>query len=604
MRDSSDSRHEDDAARSSSRGRRIRIGVTAAGVALLAAGGLYAAGLLATGDDISEGTRVDGVAIGGMSRQEARATLTAQAPASWTSPIPVRTGASTGTVDPATAGLSVDVAKTVDKAADPARDPVTVIGRLFSSDEREVEPVVAFDESEARTAMAEAARTYDRTTVEGSVSFKDGQAVTVQPRIGQKLDVDAAVDTLRANYPELAGENPVPLPTAVSRPEIGEAETARFLNTFGTPAMSGPVTLTVDGESLRITPATIGAHLTVKADDEGRLVPTLDAKGLISDPAVARPLDRVATGPVEARLGVENGRVVVLADGRPGHEVTAESLGAAVLPLLPKRGEATRTGPVATELIQPVLTRKSVAEMGIKEQMSTFTVNFPTAPYRTINIGRAVELINGSLVKPGEVWSFNRTVGERTKANGFVDGTMILDGQYHSAPGGGVSAVATTVFNAIFFAGVKPVEYGAHSFYIERYPAGREATVAWGTLDLKFRNNSDAWIYIKASSTDSSVTISFLGTKKYDAVEAVEGPRTNLTEPSERTGTGPKCEPQTPLEGFDITVDRVFRDGGAEVGRETFRTHYTPRDRVTCEEPEEREADENAGTAQGSGTGE
>ncbi|MFJ3583236.1 VanW family protein [Streptomyces sp. NPDC090127] len=583
MRDSSEARHEDDATPSSSRGRRVRLAVTAVGVALLAAGGLYAAGLIATGDEISEGTRVDGVDIGSMSREEARAKLTSSAPASWTAPIPVRIGASTGTIAPAAAGLTVDVARTVDEAADPARDPVTVIGRLFSSAERDVAPVVAFDEAEARAAMAETARTYDRTTVEGAVSFKNGQAVAVQARDGQKLDVDAAAETLRAHYPEPRGANPVTLPVAVSRPEVSEAETARFLDAFGTPAMSGPVTLTADGERLRITPTTLGAHLTVKADAMGRLVPALDAKGLIRDPAVARPLDAMATGPVEARLGVENGAVVVLADGRPGHEVTARALGDAVMPLLPKRGEAARTGPVATELIQPVLTRESVARMGIKEQMSTFTVNFPTAPYRTINIGRAVELINGSLVKPGEVWSFNRTVGERTKANGFVDGTMILDGQYHSAPGGGVSAVATTVFNAIFFAGVKPVEYGAHSFYIERYPPGREATVAWGTLDLKFRNTSDASIYIRASATDSSVTISFLGTKKYDAVEAVEGPRTKLTEPAERTGTGPECEPQPPLEGFDITVDRVFRDGGAEVGRETFRTHYTPRDRVTCE---------------------
>ncbi|MEU9860008.1 VanW family protein [Streptomyces sp. NPDC047971] len=577
-----DSTHDDEAAAPSRGHRRVRIAVTAVGAVLVAAGGLYAAGLVATGDEISEGTRVDGVDIGGMSREEARAKLTSSPPASWTAPVPVRIGGSTGTVDPAAAGLSVDVEETVEKAADPARDPVTVIGRLFSSQERDVEPVVAFDEAEARAAMTETARTYDRATVEGAVSFKEGQAVTVQARDGQKLDVDGAVDTLRDTYPEPAAE-PVTLPTAVSRPKVGEAELSRFLNEFGTPAMSGPVTLTVDGESLRITPTTLGSHLTVKADDQGRLVPALDSRALIRDPAVAVPLEAVATGPVEATLGVQGGRVVVLSDGRAGHEVTAKALGDAVMPLLPKKGEAARTGPVATQLIQPVLTRKSVAEMGIKEQMSSFTVDFPTAPYRTTNIGRAVELIDGSLVKPGEVWSFNRTVGERTKENGFVDGTMILDGQYHSAPGGGVSAVATTVFNAIFFAGVKPVEYGAHSFYIERYPPGREATVAWGTLDLKFRNNSDASIYIQAKSTDSSVTITFLGTKKYDAVEAVEGPRTNLTEPAERKGSGPKCEPQPPLEGFDITVDRVFRDDGAEVGRETFRTHYTPRDRVTCD---------------------
>ncbi|MFF8278793.1 VanW family protein [Streptomyces lateritius] len=579
------SRHDDDApypSRSSRRGRRTRVAVAAAGAVLVATGGLYAAGLVATGDDISSGTRVDGVDIGGMSREEARRKLTDAPPASWTEPMTVRVGDNTGTVEPAAAGLTVDAAKTADRAADPSRDPVTVIGRLFSSEDRDIEPVVAFDENKARAQMARTAEMFDRRTVEGAVSFKEGNAVAVQPRDGLKLDVDGAVGVLRAAYPGI-GPRPVVLPATVSRPKVGAAEVARFMKEFGTPAMSGPVTLTTDGERLGIAPATLSDHLKVAADDKGRLTASLDAQGLRKDPEVARPLDAIATGPVEGELGVRDGRVVVETDGRPGHEVSAKALGDAVRPLLPKTGAAARTGPLATELIQPELTRESVAKLGITERMSTFTVHFPAAPYRTVNIGRAVELINGSLVRPGEVWSFNRTVGERTKANGFVDGTMILDGQYHSAPGGGVSAVATTVFNAVFFAGVKPVEYGAHSFYIERYPAGREATVAWGTLDLKFRNDSGNAIYIEASSTDSSVTVTFYGTKKYDSVEAVEGPRTNLTEPGERKGTGPKCEPQTPLEGFDITVDRVFRDGGEEVGRETFRTHYTPRDRVTCD---------------------
>jgi vancomycin resistance protein YoaR len=150
------------------------------------------------------------------------------------------------------------------------------------------------------------------------------------------------------------------------------------------------------------------------------------------------------------------------------------------------------------------------------------------------------------------------------------------------AEGGGVSTVATTVFNSMFFAGVKPVEYGAHSFYIERYPEGREATVAWGSLDLKFNNDSDNGIYIKASATDHSVTVSFLGTKKYDSVEAVTGPRTNVKKPESRKGAAEDCVPQTPLEGFDVNVDRVFKDGGEEVRRERFKTHYAPRDRVTC----------------------
>jgi len=139
------------------------------------------------------------------------------------------------------------------------------------------------------------------------------------------------------------------------------------------------------------------------------------------------------------------------------------------------------------------------------------------------------------------------------------------------------------VFNAMFFAGVKPVEYGAHSFYIERYPQGREATVAWGSLDLRFTNDSGNALYIQAESTDTSVTITFLGTRKYDEIESVTGPRTNVKQPEEKVSTDRECVPQTPLEGFDVTVERVFHDGGREVKREPFRTHYTPRDEIICE---------------------
>lgn len=216
------------------------------------------------------------------------------------------------------------------------------------------------------------------------------------------------------------------------------------------------------------------------------------------------------------------------------------------------------------------------------QTVSTFTVHFPAAPYRTANIGRAVELINGSVVRPGETWSFNRTVGERTEENGFVEGIMINDGRYVKAPGGGVSTVATALYNAVFFSGAELVEHGAHSFYIERYPEGREATVAWGTLDLRWRNDSGHPLTIRAASTDTSVTITLLGTKRYDEIRAVQGPRTKVTPPSKREASGPDCEAQTPLEGFDVAVDRVFVRQGAEVKRQTFRTHYTPRDEVVC----------------------
>ncbi len=568
----------------------------ASGALTVGVGGLYLAGLLVMGGEIEAGTTVSGVDIGGLSRTEAIRKLDDRLTAAGSRQLPVKVGDRGATLDPRQAGLSFDVERTVDRAARTADDPVGLIGGLFRSGGA-IEPVVRLDESKARAALGKLAGTLDQRARDGAVAFEDGRVEQVAPHRGYALDVDDAVGTLRTSFlrgaadPVGAADQPTALPAHVTEPKVEAPEVRRAVREFARPAMSAPVTLTAGGSRFTVAPAVVGEHLTMRPDDSGRLVPKLDAKGLRSAPAVAGPLAGVTGTAENAVLGLDGDRVVVAKDARPGAEITDQALSGAVLPLLTETG-AARTGEVAVRRIQPEVTRENAARLGLTEKMSSFTVNFEKAPYRTKNIGRAAELINGSLVRPDETWSFNRTVGQRTEANGFVEGVMILDDQFRKAAGGGVSAVATTMFNAMFFAGVKPVEYGAHSFYIERYPEGREATVAWGSLDLRFTNDSGKALYIQAESTDTSVTVTFLGTRKYDEIKSVKGPRTDVKPPAKKVSTDEKCVPQTPLEGFDVTVERVFYDAGKEVKREPFRTHYTPRDEITCEVPEKKEAQE------------
>ncbi|MGW6406754.1 VanW family protein [Streptomyces vinaceus] len=554
------------------------------GAVVLGFGGLYLTGLAAAGDAIADGTHVRGVDIGGMSRTEAKTALDRALGPAAAAPIELRIGDRTEKAAPAAFGLSLDTAATVDRAAQAGSYPFTVIGRLVTpAENREVEPVIRTD---GPTSAAEVGRiaAAGRQARDGDITFEDGTARATAPVTGVAVRADQAAETVRAAYLRPQG-GAVALPVDHKAPAVGQQETARALKEFAEPAMSGPVTLSVAGKTVTLTPAELGKHLSVEPDAQGRLVPRLDAKALMAEPAVARQIAAATSPSRGATFRVDSaGRAVVAQDGRSGVQVTEKAFADAVVPLLTRTG-AARTGEVAVTTVHPRLTAENAARLGIKEEMSSFTVKFPAAPYRTTNIGRAVELINGSVVMPGETWSFNKTVGERTKENGFVDGIMINDGQFVKSPGGGVSAVATTMYNAMFFAGVHPLEHGAHSFYIERYPEGREATVAWGTLDLRWKNDSGHAIYVKAESTDTSVTISLLGTKKYEEIRATQGPRTNTTPPAKRTGSGPTCEVQTPLEGFDVSVDRVFVQGGQEVKRETYRTHYTPRDEVTCDAP-------------------
>lgn len=572
-------------ARSATGNWRIVLSV-AGGAVVLGLGGLYVTGLVA-GDDIAEGTRVRGVDIGGMGRAEARQVLDRRLGPVFAAPVALKIGDRIEKADPGALGLSLDTAATADRAASAGSDPVTAIGRLFASGGRDVEPVIRMDERRSRAEADRIAAAGKRQVRDGAISFENGIAKAVAPVTGVAMITDKALDTIRDGYLRTPDAAPVVMPVRQTQPRIGPHETERAMNEFARPAMSGPVTLTLAEKRISIGTAALGRHLTMKPDSRNRLVPALDSKGLLADPAVSRPVRDAAQGPRDAVLRLDgDDRVVVAQESSVGRQVTAKAFGEAVVPLLTGSGEA-RTGEIATVVLQPQLTSASAQRLGIKEKVSSFTVAFPPAPYRSTNIARAVELINGSVVLPGQEWSFNRTVGERTKDNGFVDGIMINNGQYVKSPGGGVSAVATTMFNAMFFAGVKPVEYGAHSFYIERYPEGREATVAWGTLDLRWTNDSGHALYIKAESTDTSVTITFLGTKKYDEIRATKGPRTNTKPPGTRTGSGPTCEVQSPLEGFDVSVGRVFVQEGREVKREDFKTHYTPRDKVTCtpEEP-------------------
>jgi vancomycin resistance protein YoaR len=201
------------------------------------------------------------------------------------------------------------------------------------------------------------------------------------------------------------------------------------------------------------------------------------------------------------------------------------------------------------------------------------------------NIRVIAEKVNGALVKPGETFSLNTFTGTRGTAQGYVPANVIEGGRLAKAVGGGISQFATTMFNAVFFAGLEDVHHKPHSFYISRYPAGREATVFDGLIDLAWKNDTNTGIYVQTEwVSGGSITVTFWGTKHVD-VESVSSDRRNVTEPASQDkpddGT---CIPQSGAEGFDITVTRVFKDAnaGAEIRRENFTTHYIPEAIVHC----------------------
>jgi vancomycin resistance protein YoaR len=152
--------------------------------------------------------------------------------------------------------------------------------------------------------------------------------------------------------------------------------------------------------------------------------------------------------------------------------------------------------------------------------------------------------------------------------------------------------MATTTFNAAFFGGMTDVEHKPHSFYIDRYPVGREATVAWPTVDLQWRNDTPYGVLVHAHVTPGTaseqgvVTVRLFSTKYWD-ITTKTGERYKFTSPATRTLDTEDCYPNTGYGGFDINVWRYWRRAGSDELERTEKMHttYTPSDTVICKPP-------------------
>jgi vancomycin resistance protein YoaR len=561
--------------------RVLVLGGGLVGVVVVVWIGLY----VAAGSGIAKGTTVLGVPIGGQSQAEAAATLQRELRDEARAPIPVRADAAQADVKPARSGLSLNVEATVAAAGARSWNPLHLIDALAGGDE--VAPVPAVDRAALRSAVDRLAARVDRPRVEGSIKLgAAGKVTPVQPADGLRLRRDRAADALVEAYlgDYLQGGVRIALPTAVDHPDVSAEALTRAAEDVATPATSADVTVTVEGAQAVLTPRDIAAALTVEADGKRALQPVLD--GATLHEAVADELADVEDPATDATFRIRNGTPVVV-PSEQGREVLPETLAAAVLPVLTESG-AARAVTVPLEPSDPEVTTETAQSLGVVERVSTYTTYYPTdfAP-RLQNIHHAADLMNGTLVLPGKVFSLNTAVGERTEARGFEAGFIINNGKLEVDFGGGVSQLATTTFNTAYFAGLEIVEHNPHSFYISRYPEGRESTVAWGYKDLRFRNDSPHGIFVTTSWTSGSVTVSIFGTKRY-RIESVKGPRYDVRpfsvvyDPRPPGTTPGSCVASEGVPGFRVVVTRIFYQHGKRLKSEEFRTRYAPENEVRC----------------------
>ena len=140
------------------------------------------------------------------------------------------------------------------------------------------------------------------------------------------------------------------------------------------------------------------------------------------------------------------------------------------------------------------------------------------------NVQLVANLIDHTLIRPGQVFSFNGTTGERNADKGFLEAPVIINGELQTGLGGGVCQVSTTVFNAAYEAGLDITERTNHALYISHYPQGRDATVNYPDLDLKFVNDTKRWLLLRTFVGSSSLTVNLYGAPQNRRVESEVAP--------------------------------------------------------------------------------
>jgi vancomycin resistance protein YoaR len=173
----------------------------------------------------------------------------------------------------------------------------------------------------------------------------------------------------------------------------------------------------------------------------------------------------------------------------------------------------------AVTFVQPEVTTAELKALGIRDLVSEFTTYYPPGQPRVVNIKRAAATIDGTILAPGETFSMNAVLGERTIEKGYVPAPQISGSSFTDSVGGGISQVATMLYNGAFFAGLELIEHQPHTLYIDRYPLGREATISWGGPELIFRNDWPAGLAIKLAATETSITVRFFSTRLGRRVE-------------------------------------------------------------------------------------
>jgi vancomycin resistance protein YoaR len=532
-----------------------------------------------TVDTVARNVTVGGIEVGGLNTADVTLALSAHENT-------LRTGVGVFSVNgrefrlsPASVELDVDVPAGVEAALQARRDGNIIenIRSWFSSfvTTEAVGLPVDFDDDviAAELDIWESIAVENRA-FDGSITIDDDAVVTRYPLPGVAIDRVTGINLVKSTM-STVGENPTEIPVISSTSPFSDeqiddaaAEMRQMINE--------PVVLRSDDGSFRLTFTQHQLASAVQAIIE----PSTNTIEIIFDRdavlEIVEPLRReFEVSPVNARFDIDlNTGDYSVIPGRNGtlldiQELLVEMKAAAL-------GSGTGEFPVVIGA-RPDLTSEAASAFTTMEKLGGFSTKYKQGEPRTANIQRMSEEVDGAVVLPGETFSINDHVGQRTEAGGYVAAPAIINGAPYCCDnpaniGGGVSQFGTTLFNAVFFSCLEDVKHQPHSLYFTRYPRGREATLGVPGPDVEFRNNTEFPVVIRSWYSGESVSVRIYGDNGGLECESITHDKEDIV-PFEQElvgdpelALGERRREHSGIDGFLQRVDRVvtYPDGSTE----------------------------------------
>ncbi|MHB8458972.1 MAG: VanW family protein [Candidatus Limnocylindrales bacterium] len=563
--------------------------------ALLAAAGLYAYDRAYLGR-VLPGVRVGGVDLSGLDRAAAARRLDEAFAAMGNGTVTLSGGTASETLSYAELGRRVDVADLLERGFAVGRSG-SILDRALDDvrtavSGADIAPAVSVDVGAIARDVAAVAGREDRPAVDASAVPASAGFTTTPAVAGSAVNRAAAVAAIEAALVD--PKAPTAVHVALTMTTVAPAVTDGAANSARAQAaaMAQDLVIAAGSETWTLTGETIRTWIRF-AGTAGSYGPIVDMPDLTA--ALGPFATRIARAPKDASFLVGKGGLVVgVTAAVVGRRLDVNGTAAAVAAALAGRAAGAlppgETVAAALSLSQPKLSTATAAQSApLMKQISTWTTYYVPGAHNgnSANITIPALAISGTVVAPGEWFSFWKSVGDVTLAKGYTLGGAIIDGKSVEGKtiGGGICSTSTTLFNAALRAGFEMGARENHYYYISRYPVGLDATVfindAGVAQDMTWRNDTPYPVLIKASTRPGVVTFALYSVPTGRQVTFTQPivknylPSTTITQETTSLPPGQREQVEYEAAGFDAWVTRTVRDAsGAVVHDDTFQSHY------------------------------